>query len=85
MKFRDSKFKTTLYNLRCNYCGTNNWIVEIKLLFKLIKNGEVYHQCKECGRLSRYVLIYHIAHDSDTLEKDFNRDIENKVEIWRLG
>ena len=71
------------YNLRCNYCGHDDYHNYFFLILKLLLKGEIYHHCKVCHKLSRYRLVAHLAHDSNTKEKQFNKDLkENKRVLW---
>lgn len=71
------------YNLRCQYCGTNYFVNRLWLYLKLLFFGEVRHQCSNCMRQSRYIMVSHIVHDNDNKEKVFNRAIdEHKRKYW---
>ena len=73
------------YNLRCQYCGNDHQVNKTWLYLKLVLLGEVHHQCKQCMRSSRYILVSHIVHDADNNEKQFNKAIKEHKEsnkVW---
>ena len=69
-------------NRRCQYCGMDNSIPLLRL--RLLIRSKVYHRCKYCGRVSCYIQVSHIVHDTtDKLEKDENKLLEeNKRRLW---
>ena len=75
------------YNLRCNYCATDNYVSKLFLLIRLIIQGKIYVRCPKCGHTSSYILISHIVHDTtDITEKVENKTLnENKHRLWRMS
>ena len=81
--FETKKYGLTFYNLRCQYCKTDHFVLKFWLQLHLLIFGELRYQCDYCMRQSRYRWIGHIVHDADKPEHEHNKEIEDhKKRTW---
>jgi len=64
------------YNLRCNYCGTDNFFPFFLLKIFFLFSDKKYVSCPKCHKTTCWRTTYNMVPDhTDKKEKELNRNI----------